>query len=154
MSRHIDGGRTQFQDDLQKVMAVQTQDGAPVRMDISDLLQFCRDLLRILQAREQDQAVNFAHFPVFLVDRADLSRDDKTGGHLPRDLTVSDPVLLLQDIESVLCRFQLLRQFLPPCRMGKVSCPDDMDPLSPRPEIKMLRSTVLTRRPGIAGMNM
>ena len=154
MSRHIDGGRTQFQDDLQKVMTVQTQDGASVRMDIPDLLQFCRDLRRILQTREQDQAVDLSHFPVFLVDRADLSRDDKTRDHLPRHLAVSDPVLFLQDIESILCRFQFLRQFLPPCRMGKVSCPDNMDPLSPRPEIKILRSAVLTRRPGIAGMNM
>ena len=40
MGRHIDGLRTQFQQDLQQVAAGKPQDGPPVRMDVANGLQF------------------------------------------------------------------------------------------------------------------
>ena len=52
--RHIDGTRAKFEDDLQQIPAVQPQDRPAVRMDISDLLQSGRNLLRILQPRQEE----------------------------------------------------------------------------------------------------
>ena len=39
MCGDTDGPRARFQDDLQQIAAVQSEDGPPVGMDISDLLQ-------------------------------------------------------------------------------------------------------------------
>ena len=154
MRRDIDCLRTQFQQDLQQVMTVQPQDRAAVRMDIPDLLQFRRYLLRVLKPGEQDQAVDLAHFSIFLINRTDLPCDHKAGDHLTGHFTVLNPVFLLQNIKPVLCRFQLFCQLLPPRRVGKVPCPHDVDPFPSRPEVEILRRTVLAGRPGIAGMDM
>ena len=154
MRRHIDGARTQFKDDLQQIPAVQPQDRPAVRMDISDLLQSGRDLLRILQPRQEDKAVDLAGFPVFLIDRADLPGHYKPRDLLTRHRIFFNPVSVFQHIEPVFRRLQLLFQFLPPRRMGKITGSHDVDPLAPCPQIQMFRRTVFARRPGIPGMNM
>ena len=154
MSRHIDCLRAQFQNDLQQVMTVKPQDRSSVRMDIPDLLQLGRNPLRILKTGQEDQAVHFTDFPILLINGADLACYDKPRDHFPRDHLVLDPVLIFQHIESVLCRLQLLRQFLPPCRMSEIAGAHDMYPFLSRPQIQMLRRAVFARRPGISGMNM
>ena len=154
MSGNIYRRRAQLQRNLQKVMAVHSEDRPPVRMDVSDLLQFICDTLCILKPRENDHTVDLSHLPVLLIDRAYLPGDDKTGNHLSPHAFIFDPVFILQHIQPVLRRRQLLCQLLPPCRVRKVSCPHDLDALSPRPEIQMLRGTLLTGRPRIPGMDV
>ena len=154
MSRHIDCLGTQLQNDLKQVMTVQTENRPPVGMDISDLLQLCRDSLRILKAWQKNQAMDFAHFSVLLINRADLPCYNKPRDHFPRDFLIFDPVFVFQHIEPVFRRLQFLRKFFPPCRMGKITGSYDMYTFLPCPQIQMLRCAVFARRSGISGVNM
>ncbi len=64
MSRHIDRVRAQFQQDLQKIVTVQSQDRPSVRMNIADRFQLAGDFLRFRKTWKQDQAVGlFAPYP-------------------------------------------------------------------------------------------
>ena len=108
MRRNIYRRRTQFQRDLQKVIAVHSEDRPPVRMDVADLLQFICNALCILKSRQNDHAVDLSHFSVLLIDRADLPGDNKTGNHLSPHAFIFDPAVFLQHIQPVLRRCQLL----------------------------------------------
>ena len=154
MGRHVDCPRTQLQNDLQQVMTVYAEDWPSVRMDIPDLFQLCRDPLRILKTGQKDQAVDFTHFPILLINGTDLACYDKPRAHFPRNFLIFDPVFVFQHIESVLCRLQLLFQLFPPCRMSEITSSHDMYSFLPRPQVQMLRRTIFARRPGISGMNM
>ena len=68
MGGHIDSPGAQFQYDFQQIMAVKAQNRTAVGVDIADGFQFCRYHIRILQSREQDEAVYFSGFVVFLID--------------------------------------------------------------------------------------
>ena len=123
-------------------------------MDISNLLQFDRNFLRILQRRQKDQAVYFTHLSVLFIDRTDLSCHNKPGLISSRHRRILDLILFFQPVQTVFCRRKLLRQLFPPLWMSKVSCPHNVDSFSPRPQLQMLRRTFLTGSPGISGMDM
>ena len=101
MRRHIDCFRAQLQYDFQKIVTVQSENRPPVRMDVSNLFQFCRYPLRILKSREQNETVHFPDLIVFLINRADLTGDHKPGRTLSRHDSVINPILLFQCIEPV-----------------------------------------------------
>ena len=107
MSRHIDRLRANFQNHLQQIVAAHTKNRSAVGMDIPDFFQFPGDHLRLFEIGKQNQTVYLPHFPVLLINRADLP-----GNHKPRDLIVRrrifmNPVFLFQNIESVFIPLQL-----------------------------------------------
>ena len=146
--------RTQFQHNFKQIMTVQPQNRASVGVDVSDLFQLPGYPLRVFQSGEQDQAVDFPHPAVFLINGTDLSRNDKPRDNLSRYAAVPDTVLLFQYIQPFLRRRQFFLQLLTPGRMCKISGPHNMDPFAACPQIQMLRSTVFAGGSGISGMNM
>ena len=146
--------RTQFQHNFKQIMTVQPQNRASVGVDVSDLFQFRGYPLRVFQSGEQDQAVDFPHPAVFLINGTDLSRNDKPRDNLSRYAAVPDTVLLFQYIQPFLRRRQFFLQLLTPGRMCKISGPHNMDPFAACPQIQIFRSTILAGGSGISGMNM
>lgn len=78
MGRNIDGIRACLQCYGQKVVTVQSKDGASVRMYVADGLQPPGKDFGRFQAGQKDKAVYLAHTAVFLVYGADFPADNKT----------------------------------------------------------------------------
>ena len=146
MSRNVYGLRTGFQHDFQKISAVQSQDRPAVRMNVSDQLQPSGKGLRLLKSGQQEQTVHLAHPLIFLINGTDLSRHQKAR-LLLRHALLMDAVFLLQHIKPVLCGFQLLHQFRPPCGVGEIPGSQNMNSFFSRHELQMLRVAVLASGP-------
>ena len=67
-----------FQDDLQQVATVQTQNRATVRANVADLFQFALQNRGRLDGRGKDDVVYFARAVILLVDVADFAANQKT----------------------------------------------------------------------------
>ena len=152
MGRHEHGLRTGLQGQFQQIMAGQAQNGPPVGVDVADGLQPPGQLLRLLQPRQQDQAVDLPGLSVLLVNGADLPGDHKSGLLLSRNLPAGDPVLFFQPVQPLLRRLQLFFQFLPPGGMGKISRSQVTDALPCRLIGQHLRISVFAGGPGETGM--
>ena len=68
MCGDIHCGRAQLQYNFQQITTVQSQNRAPVRMNVSDLFQLHRYPFRIFQARKQNKAVHLSHLIIFLIN--------------------------------------------------------------------------------------
>ena len=82
VGRNIDGIRACLQCYGQKIVTVQSQDGASVRMYVADGFQPPGKHFGCFQAGQEDKAVYLAHTAVFLVNGADFPADNKTGAAL------------------------------------------------------------------------
>ena len=154
MRWNVDGFRTDFQGNLQKVPTVQAQNRPAIGVDVPNGFQFPGEQFCGLKAGQQNHAVHLAHFSILFIDGTDLARDDKTGLPAACQGAVAQPQIVLQRVQSILCRNQLFLQFLPPRRMGKIPCTQNLNSLTPCPIIQLFRRQVLAGRPGIPGMNM
>src|SRR5262245_46873916 len=85
MGGHEEHVWTDVQAYSEQVMAIEPQDGPPVRLEIPDGSQAAIEHVSIRQIGEHDQVVHFARAAMLLIDRADLHREQKaylvaTGG--------------------------------------------------------------------------
>ncbi len=154
MGRHKNRTRTQLQGDLQQIPAVQSQDRPPVRVDVANGLQLPRQNFSLLKPWQKNHIVYLSHLPVLLINRTDLTGDHKPGliSFLCGAVLYSE--LFLQNIKPLLCRDKLLCQLLTPLGMSKIPAAQKADPLSPGPQVQILRRTIPAGCPGIPGMNM
>ena len=95
MGRNIDCFRTEFQKDFQQVMAVQSQYGPPIGMDIADRLKLPGDDLSFLKPGNKNQAVHFSHLVIFFINGADLAGYDEMGLQDVRSTGIRDAVFVL-----------------------------------------------------------
>ena len=102
-------------------------------MDIPDQLQPAGKPVRILQTGQKQKAVNLPHLILFLIYGTDFPGHHKTRPAIIRSRCVMDPVLILQRVQTILRRLQLFLQLLPPCRMGEIAGPHNIDSLFPGP---------------------
>src|SRR3989339_904908 len=72
MGRHQKTVSCLFEEDLQQVAGIQTQDGPAVRFDVADRGQFGVETFNRLKIRGKEQIVDLADLAVALVDVADL----------------------------------------------------------------------------------
>ncbi len=147
-----DSVRAGLQGDLQKIPAVQAQNGPPVGVEIPDGLQLVGELFSRLQGGKEDQAVNLAGSAVLFIDGADLSGKDKAGafpGSPPGKLK-----LRTQAIEAVPLGEQALSQLLPPGGMGEIPGAQQPDPLFAPPKLQPLGHAFPAGCPGVSGMNV
>ena len=70
--------RAALRRDFQKIPAIQPQDGVAVRMKVADLLQALWKGLRFGKAWHQQYVMYFTNAAVFLIDRADFARKEKS----------------------------------------------------------------------------
>ena len=123
-------------------------------MDVADAFQFFGDDFRILQSRQEDQAVYFTNLIHFFINRTDLTCNDKTRLHGCGRCGVLYSVFFLQHIQPILRRFQFFLEFLSPGRMREVACANYLYSFSARPEVKMFRGAVFAGGTGIAGVDV
>ena len=152
MGRHINSIRAGLQHDFQQIPAGNPQNGPPIGMNVPYQLQPPCHCPGRLQPRQNQQAVHLSHPVSLFVDGTDLPRDHKPGIRGRR--CSLQPVFLFQYIQSILCRFQLFRQFIPPGRMGKIPGSHNVDSFFSGPQIQVFRRAVPAGGPGIPGMNM
>ena len=132
MGRHINPARAGFQHYFQQIPTRNPQNGTAVWMNITNQLQPSCQRLRCIHLRQNKKAVHLSHPLPLFINGADFSGHHETGT-LIWHAAFLDPVFLFQNIQTVLSRFQLFCQFYPPCRMGEVSCPDNINSLLSRP---------------------
>ena len=148
------GVRRGLEGDFQQIAAVQTENGTAVGMDIPDRFQTQGQLLRRLQAGEQDQVMHLADASVLFVDGADFARHDE-----PRPAVVMRTAVLTQllpeNIKPLLGgRLEPLCQHFPPGRVREVPRSQQGDPFPARPEIQRFRDTVRACGARIFRMNV
>ena len=142
-----------LQQQLQQVPAVQLQDGPPVGVKVAAQgLQPGRQPAGLLQAGQEEQAVDLAGAAVLFVDGADLPRHQEEGvrpGGRPRQ-----PQLGTEGVDPLPGGNQLPGKLLPPGRMGAVPGAHQADALPAGPPVQMGQVTVPAGGPGIAGMDV
>ena len=137
-----DSLRTNIQHNFQKIVTGKPQDRAAVRMNISNGFQLCRQSFCLLETWKNQKAVYFSHLSVLLINRADFSSNHKSGSVLLCSLFRIPYILRLQTVQTVFFQNQLLFQFLSPCRVGKISCPQHPDPFPSCLKIQILRRQI------------
>ena len=95
-----------IQRQLEQVAAVQPEDGAAVRPDVADCLEPRGELVRRLEAGQEDHVMYLARLAVALIDRADLARDYKARP-IPRR-GVRQAVLFFECVYALPHGFELL----------------------------------------------
>ena len=131
-----------FQDDLQQIPAVKTQDRASVGADVADLLELSLQVRSGLERGGEDDVVHLAGPVELLVDVADLAADQEpdgpaTGcGHLVRHRGLE---LRPQPEQPVFGRIELFLHLGEPAGMGDVAGGDHLHPLELRPLPEVLQ---------------
>src|SRR5713101_5971297 len=136
-----------------RLMAIEPQDGPPVRLEIADGPQTTIEHFGMRQIGEHDEIVHFARTAMLLVDRADLHREQKA--HLVstgrRQLLLDSlPPWVFESVQTLLGRLQLLLQLGEPGRVREITCTHDSNALECRPFVEIFEIQRTARGPGIA----
>src|SRR5215831_14200339 len=113
-------------------MAIEPQDGPPVRLEIANGPQAAVERFGMRQIGEHDEIVHFAGATVLFIDRADLHREQKaylvaTGRW--QLLLDGLPPWVFEAVQTFLGRLQFLLQLCEPGRVREITRAHDRNAL-------------------------
>ena len=123
-------------------------------MEIADCLKSVCESLRLLDAGEKDQIMDFPYFAVLFIYGADFAGKQESRSALSSRDVIRFPVLVFQYVKAFFCRDKLFGELLAPGGMGEIPRSDQVEPLPPRPQIKALGHAFLACCSGIFGVYM
>ena len=136
---------------LQKIPAIQPEDGAAVGMEVADALKARGQTLRRRKGRHENDVVHFARAPVPLVDGTDLGAEHKA--RLERRFA-GQAQLLFQREHALARLFERLGKLLAPRGVGEIARAHEADALAPGPEVEVRRVALAAGGPGETRMDV
>ena len=103
---------------------------------------------------EKEDVVHLSGLAPLLVDGADFPRDEKPRLPLGPGAVPGQAVRLLQAVEPLLRREELLLQLLPPGGVSEVPGAHQSDALFPGPQVQVGQVAVPAGGPGVAGVDV